>query len=75
MFCLEGKVRYSELDADAKMSLPAVLSRLQDCCIFDSEEIGMGLHFLAGVGALFLAGYYMPLPRFWGADKHIYLAV
>ncbi len=47
MFCLEGKVRYSELYADAKMSLPAVLSRLQDCCIFDSEEIGMGLHFLA----------------------------
>ena len=46
MYCLEGEVKYSELDADGKMSLPSVLNRLQDCCTFDSEEIGVGLEFL-----------------------------
>ena len=46
MYCLEDAVKYSELDADGKMSLLSVLNRLQDCCIFDSEELGMGLDFL-----------------------------
>ena len=46
MYCWEEAVRYSELDADGQMSLLSVLNRLQDCCIFDSEEIGVGLKFL-----------------------------
>lgn len=46
MFCFESIVRYSEIDADRFMTLPAILDILQDCCTFQSEEIGIGLDFL-----------------------------
>lgn len=46
MYCCKEPVKYSELDADGRMSLTSLLNRLQDCCTFDSEEIGMGLSFL-----------------------------
>ena len=46
MFCFESVVRYSEIDADRSMTLPAMLDLLQDCCTFQSEEIGVGLDFL-----------------------------
>lgn len=46
MFCFESIVRYSEIDADRFMTLSAMLNLLQDCCTFQSEEIGVGLDFL-----------------------------
>ena len=46
MYCFDSVVRYSELDADGQMSLPALLNLMQDCCTFHSEEIGVGVRFL-----------------------------
>lgn len=46
MFCFESVVRYSEIDANGYMTLPSVLDLLQDCCTFQSEEIGAGLEYL-----------------------------
>ncbi len=46
MYCFDSVVRYSELDADGQMSLPSLLNRMQDCCTFHSEEIGIGVRFL-----------------------------
>lgn len=46
MFCFESVVRYSEVDADGFMKLPSILDLMQDCCIFQSEELGIGLDFL-----------------------------
>ena len=36
----EGKVRYSEIGEDKCLTLPAILDYFQDCCTFQSEEIG-----------------------------------
>ncbi len=47
MFCFESVVRYSEVDADGFMKLPSILDLMQDCCIFQSEELGIGLDFCA----------------------------
>ena len=46
MFCFDSVVKYSEIDADRHMTLTAILDLLQDCCIFQSEELGVGLSFL-----------------------------
>lgn len=46
MFCFESVVRYSEIDENKYMTLPAMLDLLQDCCTFQSEEIGVGLDYL-----------------------------
>ena len=34
----EGKVRYSEIDHRATMTLPALINYFQDCSTFQSEE-------------------------------------
>lgn len=46
MFCFESVVRYSEIDKNKHMTLPAMLDLLQDCCTFQSEEIGVGMDYL-----------------------------
>lgn len=42
MYEFTSRVRYSELGADGRMSIPALLSRLQDCASFHAEAIGRG---------------------------------
>lgn len=46
MFYLDSLVRYSDIGSDQKMSVPAVLDLLQDCCTFHSEKVGVGISFL-----------------------------
>lgn len=46
MYRFESRVRYSEVDRNRKITLAAILDLLQDCCIFQSEHIGMGVDFL-----------------------------
>lgn len=42
MYCLEGRVRYSETDKTGKLTLPALINYLQDCCTFQSEDLKVG---------------------------------
>lgn len=46
MFRFDTVVRYSEIDANRQMTLPAILDLLQDSCTFQSEEIGLGVDYL-----------------------------
>lgn len=46
MYTFESIVRYSEIDEYGKMTVPAVLETLQDCCTFQSEHLGLGLAWL-----------------------------
>lgn len=47
MYCFDSVVRYSEMDADRQMTLPAILDIMQDCCTFHSEKLGIGIDYLA----------------------------
>ena len=38
-----SRVRYSEIDEDGKLTLPAILNYFQDCCTFHSEDVGLGM--------------------------------
>ena len=72
MYCWEEAVRYSELDADGQMSLSSVLNRLQDCCIFDSEEIGVGLKFLKQEQRAWVLSFWqVVICRYPGLGEHM----
>lgn len=46
MYGFDSVVRYSEVDAHRHMTLTALLDLLQDCCIFQSEHLGIGMDYL-----------------------------
>lgn len=46
MYEIHGRIRYSEVDRNGKLTIPALLNYLQDCCTFQSEDLGIGLPFL-----------------------------
>ena len=39
----DSRVRYSETDRDGKLSVKSLLDYLQDCCTFQSEDLGEGV--------------------------------
>lgn len=43
MYGFEGRVRFSEVDHTERMTLPALIDYFQDCSIFQSEDIGLGI--------------------------------
>ena len=46
-YTFTGRVRYSEIGRRKQMTLPGIINYFQDCSIFQSEEIGFGLGYLA----------------------------
>ena len=47
MYQFKSRVRYSEVDSEQNLTLPALLDYLQDCCTFQSEDLKVGVDFLA----------------------------
>ena len=47
MYQFESRVRYSEVDSERHLTLPAVMDYLQDCCTFQSEDMDIGVEYLA----------------------------
>ena len=46
MYSFEGRIRYSEVDEDKKLSVSGIINYFQDCSTFQSEDIGLGFDFL-----------------------------
>lgn len=46
MYKFQSRVRYSETDTDAKLSITGIMNYLQDCSTFHSEDSGVGLSYL-----------------------------
>ena len=58
MYTFQSRVRYSELDADRKMSIAAVVDYFQDCSTFQSEDLGVGLDYMDSLGQVWLMSYW-----------------
>lgn len=43
MYSFNGKVRYSEVGEDAKLTISSAIDYMQDCSTFNSESLGVGL--------------------------------
>lgn len=46
MYEMKSRIRYSEVDRDGRLTIPALMNYFQDCCTFQSEDLGVGLSFL-----------------------------
>lgn len=46
MYSFKSKVRYSEVDKNAKLSIPSIINYFQDCSTEHSEELGVGVDYL-----------------------------
>lgn len=46
MYEMKGRVRYSEIGTDRKLTLISLIDYLQDCATFHSEDLGLGLDYL-----------------------------
>ena len=45
MYTFNSRVRYSEVDSDARLTLDGIINYMQDCTNFQSEDLGVGLEF------------------------------
>lgn len=46
MYSFSTRVRYSEVNSDLTLSFPAIINYFQDCSIFHSEDLGIGIDYL-----------------------------
>ena len=49
MYSFDSRVRYSEIGADGKLSLCSAIHYMQDCSIFQSEMLGVGISILKDI--------------------------
>lgn len=47
MYQFDSRVRYSEVDSGRELTLPSLLDYFQDCCTFQSEDLGVGVDYLS----------------------------
>lgn len=47
MYSFKSRIRYSEVDKDGRLTLEELLDYFQDCSTFHSEDIGVGMAYLA----------------------------
>lgn len=46
MYKFESRIRYSETDSEGKLTMASLINYMQDCSIFHSEDVGLGLAYL-----------------------------
>lgn len=58
MYTFDARVRYSEIDNQGKMTLPALINYFQDCSTFHSEDIGLGVDALREQKKAWILSYW-----------------
>lgn len=46
MYTFDGRIRYSEVDSEGKLTMAALINYLQDCSTFQSEDLGIGVNYM-----------------------------
>ena len=64
MYSFSGKLRYSECDAEGRMTFLSMINYLQDASTFQCEELGIGVEFMRSRNkAWFLAAWNIFVPE------------
>lgn len=72
MYTFNGRVRYSEVGEDGCISLQAILDYFQDCSIFHSEDIGLGIAYMKELGQVWLlSAWQICVERYPAFGEHI----
>lgn len=65
MYFFSSRVRYSETDETGNLSLSGLMDYLQDCCLFQSEYLGVGPEYLRERHCLWLVtGWQIVIDRY-----------
>lgn len=65
MYFFDGRIRYSETDSQGRLTLAALLNYFQDCTTFHSEDLGLGVDYLAKQQTVwFLSGWQIVVERY-----------
>ena len=68
MYQFDSTIRYSEVDADCNLTIPALMNYFQDCTTFHSETVGNGVKALAKRKQAWMLSFYQicikQMPKF-----------
>lgn len=72
MYSFQTRVRFSEVDSNLQITLPAILTYFQDCSIFHSDSIGMGVADMMREGhAWILSSWQIIIDRYPGLGEDL----
>lgn len=72
MYRFESRIRYSEVDSQGKITLGSVLDYFQDCSSFHSEDLGVGISYLAkNQAAWVLSSWRIEVSRYPSYGEHV----
>lgn len=72
MYEFNSRVRYSEVNSERELTLPALLDYLQDCCSFQGEDLGIGVEYLEREHvAWVLSSWEIEIVRYPQLGEHI----
>ena len=64
MYSYDARIRYSECGSDRKLTIPALINLFQNCSSFHSEDIGVGIDYVAEHdGAWFILNWQIDIDR------------
>ena len=61
MYSFTERIRYSELDENRNLSLISIINFMQDCCIYEADDGGVGIDWLKEHHTAWMPG--LPLMR------------
>ena len=76
MYDFKSRVRYSEVNSERQLTLPALIDYLQNCCTFQSEDMcGVFRTASCCVGVIVMGDRHEPLSKACGAYYGEHLAI
>ena len=58
MYKFDGRIRYSEVDSDRKLTVEKLIDYFQDCSSFQSEDLGVGLDYMKAHAFAWVVNYW-----------------
>ena len=72
MYSFDSRIRYSEVGSDSKLTILSLLNYFQDCAIFHSEDLGVGVEYLEQVHGVWVMNYWqVDIGRFPGLGERV----
>lgn len=72
MYKMDGRIRYSEVGHDGRLSLVGLVNYFQDCSTCHSNDVGLGPEYLVGINrAWILSGWQIVIERLPQLDERI----
>ena len=74
MYRFYDRVRFSEMDENGQMTIPAIMNIFQDCSDYQSEELGIGHSFLASRQRAWVLSFWQVFFERFPADRENFAA-